>query len=181
MLRWLCNKWQRDLVTMREKREKNTQRHHDRKILCPRCGYDIKGMPDQPCSECGLFIESRWREGWFAANSDLRWGVLIGLGALGVHRLIFGMGIWIYMFLKFDFLRYFLATEPAIQLATVVLVTHWMTALAVIIIAIMRRRYLVHGPRAYTLRVTLLCVTLVLGTGIVSNLVFQGAAASLAN
>lgn len=72
MLGWLRNKWQRDLVTLRERREKAAQKHRDRKILCPRCGYDIKGMPDRPCSECGLFIKSAWRAGRLGAGAPLR-------------------------------------------------------------------------------------------------------------
>jgi len=78
VLTWLRDKWKRDLVTLRDRREKE---HRNRKGLCPRCGYDVEDLPGQPCPECGLFIESAWREGRLGAGS-LNRDILASVGMI---------------------------------------------------------------------------------------------------
>lgn len=76
---------------MRVRKVKTEHPHRDRKILCPRCGYDIKGMPDRPCSECGLFIKSKWREGRFGAGAPLRvslWQLALAWYALMAFQIL---------------------------------------------------------------------------------------------
>jgi hypothetical protein len=94
VLAWLRNKWQRDLVTLRTRRERERRK---RKILCPRCGYDVKELLDLPCPECGLFIDPAWRNGWVGAgssNRDMLASVgILSSGSLAVYIALIVIGI----------------------------------------------------------------------------------------
>jgi hypothetical protein len=180
VLRWLRNKWERDLVTMRERKVKAAQQHRDRKILCPRCGYDIKGAPDQPCSECGLFIESGWSEGRFAAGSAGRIGALWGMVAGSLHILILGMGGWLLVFVKTGVIREMLPYAPLLYLAIAALVAHWLIAVGILAIAILRRRWLIYGPRSYAASVLIKCCLLAIGTNFIAHRVWLWVTATMA-
>lgn len=167
MLGWLRNKWQRDLVTHRERREKAAQKHRDRKILCPRCGYDIKGMPDQPCSECGLFIESRWREGWFGAGSAGRRAAVLVLGIIGTYPVLMTLLVLLmsgggYYSLAISMRLW--EVDPLFWISDALWFTHVLVALGILAIAIVRYRPLVHGPKSLAIRVLVVCGVLYFGT-----------------
>lgn len=87
MIRWLKDKWQRDLVTLRDRRKKKGRK---RKILCPRCGYDVETLPDQPCPECGLIVKSAWRTGRLGAGTDNR-DMLASIGMIACGNIAFCM------------------------------------------------------------------------------------------
>lgn len=171
MLGWLRNKWQRDLVTHRERREKAAQKHRDRKILCPRCGYDIKGMPDQPCSECGLFIESKWREGRYAAGSAGRKMIPWILGYMGIRSfLFFGIVMIAAGSLTKGINLRLWEIDPLFWVFPAVWLTHALVGVGVLALALIRRRWLVYGPRSYAVRTELAALALLLGTGEVVTL-----------
>ncbi len=178
MLGWLRNKWQRDLVTLRERREEAAQKHRDRKILCPRCGYDIQGMPDRRCSECGLFVKSRWRNGRFAAGSAWRYGMLWGAAGGSLYILIFGMGGWLLIYTPA--IRVLLPYEPLLYLAIAAFAAHWFVVAGILMFVILRQRWLIYGPRSYAVRTAALCLALVVGTGIIADRVWQWVAATIA-
>lgn len=172
MLGWLRNKWQRDLVTLRERREKAAQKHRDRKILCPRCGYDIKGMPDQPCSECGLFIESKWREGRYAAGSVGRKTIPWILGYLGAKSfLLFGIVTIVTGSLIKSLPMRPWEIEPRYWVLHVLVLNQALVGLGVLVIAITKRRWLTYGPRSYAVRTELAALALLVGSGEVMRLV----------
>ncbi|MCW5775428.1 MAG: hypothetical protein KIS87_03140 [Phycisphaeraceae bacterium] len=70
MMRWLRERWLRDLAIHRERRAKWLR---ERKMLCPRCGYDVTVPTGPRCPECGLEHDPAWREEWPAVGSRWRY------------------------------------------------------------------------------------------------------------
>lgn len=165
VLRWLRNKWQRDLVTMRERKVKAAQQHRDRKILCPRCGYDIKGAPDQPCSECGLFIESKWSEGRFAAGSGSRRMVPWIMGYLGLRTfLLYAAYAVLINPVGVAISARAWEIDPLFWVTDAAWLTHALVGLGMFVFAITKYRPFVYGPRPWAIRMLVLWVVLLLGT-----------------
>lgn len=155
MVRWLKDICQRDLVTLREKREK---RHGKQKVLCPKCGYDVKILPDRPCPECGLFVHSAWRGGWWGAGSDWRAVIPFMLGIVGFNAMLRPAALlYVGMLLTQDGTMTWMTPEVRVRYFAVggVILSWGLVSLGMLIIAIMRRRWLVYGPRRYATRTVL--------------------------
>lgn len=97
-MRWLRNRWRRDLAIHRERRAK---RLRERKILCPRCGYDVTVPTGPRCPECGLEQDPAWRQGWLAAGSDARFNLWLicyfTLASLFAKSVLIGTAIGLFV------------------------------------------------------------------------------------
>ncbi|QKK06813.1 MAG: hypothetical protein HND58_00635 [Planctomycetota bacterium] len=165
MIRWLKDKWQRDLVTLREKREKERR---ERRILCPKCGYDVKILPDQPCPECGLFIESAWRGGWWGAGSPWRRFIPFMLGITGFNSSLRpAVLLFAGLLLAQDGGTTWMTPEARVQYfaAGGVLVSWGLICVGTLVVAIVRRRWLMYGPRRYATRIALILLAAVICGG----------------
>lgn len=170
MLTWLRDKWRRDLVTIRAGREKERRR---RRILCPKCGYDVKDLPDQPCPECGLFIRSAWRRDWFGAGSPTRLLLPFMLGWISFSAALRATALLVP--------GYWLAMDFGIPEAHrtfylaygIVLVTWLAVDLAAIAVAIRQRRWMAYGPISEAMRIFLTGMVLVIGCAHIVGLLLQ--------
>lgn len=170
MIRWLKDKWQRDLVTLHEKREKERR---ERKILCPKCGYDVKILPDQPCPECGQFTDSGWR-GRFGAGSPVRVVLLLYPAYMAGRSILMvpSMLVLPAIVLGKNYLP-MMSDQPGRWVMVALYTTHWIVAVGVMLIVIRRRRWVMYGPRWYSVIVVAAALLLLHGTEYVAFRSFE--------